>query len=252
MLKKFALGFAAVALAVATVPMFAAFEAHVINVTARIENALTVEPSEIRFGTVFPEEQLDKTVTVTLSRSFAAEPDANDVRYLIRQKPKCAITSSNGEVADLDNTSTGHPKLDAVDKPFIDCGPAPRALEEGETWGPLPLLCPYLSKHPIRSENDPSSNDGSLDAFHQIGQWVGHQFVWNDVDGLLAKSLGDVIDRWNIDLKVPCFKGKCAQDDFIPADYELDPSLEHKIFGCYLWIEVTGVSRFSTATSTLP
>lgn len=259
MLKKFALGFTAVAVAVATVPMFAAFEAHVINVTARIENALNVPLSEIRFGTVFPQEQLDKQVGISLSGSFLAENNADDVEYIIRQKPKCAITAREGQVADLENTATGHIKLDPEDKPIIDCGPAPRALETFETWGPLPLLCPYLSKHPLTSDADPSKNDGSLDAFHEIGHWVGRQFVWNDVKGRLAKSEQDLVDNWNIDLKVPCFKGMCAQDwdafvhginpNATSTDYIQDPANEHKVFGCDLWVEVTGVSRFAPTTT---
>jgi len=36
----------------------------------------------------------------------------------------------------------------------------------------------------------------------------------------------------------------CAQD-WIHYGYELDPSQESQIFGCDLWIEVTGISRYS-------
>lgn len=245
MLKKFLFGASAAAVAVATVPMFAAFEAHVINVTARIENALAVSTKPISFGTVFPEEKLDKLVTVGLSGSFLEEPRVDDVNYILRQKPKCGITTQNGTVLDESSTKSGEPALGTNDVPFIDCGQPPRTPDptKGEVWGPLPLLCPYLSKHPIRSSEDPSGNDGSLNAFHEIGHWVGHQWVWNDVPGRLAKSENDRVDLWNLDLVVPCFKGSCAQDDVVPAGYEADPLDEHKIFGCDLWIEVTGVSR---------
>ncbi len=68
--------------------MFAAFEAHVINVTAHIENALNVDTEEIAFGTVFPEEYYDRTFTVSLSSSFLASERVDDVRYTIAQKPK--------------------------------------------------------------------------------------------------------------------------------------------------------------------
>lgn len=242
MLKKLLFGASAAVVAVASVPMFAAFEAHVINVTARIENALAVSPEEIRFGTVFPEEQLDKSLTVKFSESFLAEENADDVDYIIRQKPKCGITSQNGEMLDFASTKSGEPKLGPTDIPFIDCGEPPRPTTTGETWGPLPLLCPYLSKHP---DNVPA-NDGSLNAFHDIGQFSltqKGQFIWKDVNGRLAKSENDFVDVWNIDLKVPCFKGSCAQDDLVPAEYEADPNDEHKIFGCDLWIEVRGISR---------
>lgn len=252
-MKKILLSVSAVALAVASVPMFAAFEAHVINVTARIENALRVNTEPIHYGTVFPQEQLDKQVQLALSQSFLDEGRVDDVHYVIRQKPKCAITRNNGQEFDPTNTGTGEPKLDPVDRPFIDCGPPPRATTTGETWGPLPLLCPYLSKHPIPTIPN-ENNDGSLPAFHQIGQFVGHQWVWNEVDGNMSKILGDILDQWNIDLKVPCFRGHCAQDwEKFVADinpnaatstdlYVADPLDEHKIFGCNLWFEVRGIS----------
>ena len=54
----------------AVIPMFAAFEAHVINVTARIENALSVNTDPISFGTVFPQEELDRLIRLSLSKSF--------------------------------------------------------------------------------------------------------------------------------------------------------------------------------------
>lgn len=251
-MKKVLLGLGAVAIAVAVVPMFAAFEAHVINVTAKIENALAVNTEPIHFGTVFPQEQLDRTVRIVLSESFMDEPRVDDVQYFLRQKPKCGITSADGTVLDETSTTSGHPTQGPDDVPFIDCGEPPRQLQPGEIWGSLPLLCPYLSKHPISSETDPSENDGALDAFHEIGHWVGHQWVWNDVKGYLAKSARDVVDVWNLDLKVPCFGGHCAQDweEFVhDINPDADPDLyvqpitdEHKIFGCDLWIEVNGVS----------
>ena len=70
MLRKSLFVVGALAIALATVPMFAAFEAHVINVTAQIENALAVNTEPINFGTVFPQEQLDHSLTVALSGSF--------------------------------------------------------------------------------------------------------------------------------------------------------------------------------------
>lgn len=248
MKKKIILGLAATGTALALLPLLAAFEAHVINVTATIENALSVNTEPIRYGTVFPQEKLDKFLDVALSQSFRDEGRVDDVNYFIRQKPKCGITSRDGQVLDEASTRSGEPKLDPSDQPFIDCGQPPRQLTTGETWGPLPLLCPYLSKHPDLTP----PNDGSLDAFHQIGQWVGRRWTWNDVKGHLAKSEQDIDDRWKIDLKVPCFEGYCAQDwdDFVhsvnatatPSDYVQPIDNEHKVFGCDLWIEVFGVS----------
>src|SRR3989338_10810726 len=72
-MKKLLLGLAAAGTALAMVPLFAAFEAHVINVTARIENALNVPIQELTFGTVFPQEKLDREFDVNLSDSFLAQ-----------------------------------------------------------------------------------------------------------------------------------------------------------------------------------
>lgn len=66
----------------------------------------------------------------------------------------------------------------------------------------------------------------------------------------------DLTDKWNIDLKVPCFEGECAQDwaDFVttsvdgqrtedPNAYKADPTTKDEIYGCDLWIEVTGIDN---------
>src|SRR3990167_3363739 len=80
-MKKLLLGLAAAGTALAMVPLFAAFEAHVINVTARIENALNVPLQELTFGTVFPQEMLDREFDVRLSDSFLEQ--ANQTGNLI-------------------------------------------------------------------------------------------------------------------------------------------------------------------------
>ncbi|MDH4140931.1 MAG: hypothetical protein OEV43_10230 [Coriobacteriia bacterium] len=71
-------------------PLFAAFEAHIVNVKAHIENALEVTPKEIDFGVVFPQESLDATFTVALSESFMYESQdrVKDVTYELHQKRK--------------------------------------------------------------------------------------------------------------------------------------------------------------------
>ena len=257
MLKKLALGAAGIAMAVATVPMFAAFEAHVINVTARIENALSVSTEPMDFGTVFPQEHLDKPLSIELSRSFLAEDRVDDVSYFIRQKPKCGITSQNGTVLDHTSTATGHVSLGPDDTIIIDCGRAPRdlavdntqtAIDETETWGVLPSLCEYISKEDDKTPD----NDGSTPSFHHPWTFIGRQLVWNDTQGKLTKIGNDTLDNWTIDLAVPCFGGHCAQDweSFVhsinpaadPAEFTQPIANEHKVFGCDLWIEVNGVS----------
>ena len=282
-MKKILLGLGGLGAIVTMLPMLAAFEAHVVNVTATIENALSVPQRLIEFGTVFPQEHLDRSLLVALSRSFQAEEDADDVEYIIRQKPKCAWSWQDAAGVwniDEQSTQTGHPKLDAVDVPYIDCGvkvnvpenpgdptanppvpPTGDGIPDNAKWGPLPLLCNYISKHPdgVDDGGVESDNDGSLNSFHQAWTWNGRQLVWTDTSGRLAKSDNDTSDNWTIDLAVPCFGGYCAQDwaDFVHSyDPQADPNAytqpienEHKVFGCDLWVEVTGVSRLSGQNS---
>ncbi|HBT81360.1 hypothetical protein A2757_01745 [Candidatus Giovannonibacteria bacterium RIFCSPHIGHO2_01_FULL_48_47] len=230
MKKKIILGIAAAGTAVAMLPLFAAFEAHVINVTATIENALSVSPLEIAFGTVFPEEVRLATATIAMSRSFFEEPDADDIEYHIRQKPKCFDGEEGfGRVTEV-------PDPQNPGRTIFVC--------EDEEFEMLPILCPYLSKEDDKSPD----NDGNLAAFHgptSTPAWTPSVASFFDVFGVLAKSEDDIEDSWTIDLHVPCFIGNCAQDEEIPDEYELDPALESELFGCDLWVEVNRVSRFS-------
>lgn len=274
-MKKILLTLGVLGAVVVALPMFSAFEAHVVNVTARIENALAVSTKHIDFGTVFPQEHLDKPLTVQLSGSFMTEPDADDVEYFIRQKPKCGVTSRDGQVLVEGSTATGHVVLgdnqatEEVETYWIDCGEAPVEVPVDHVYGVLPSLCEYISKE------GPDENDGDTASFHK--PWVivegdnpdtvaveTSYIDWLDTPGRLAKSdvdtedqtEGDTVDNWTIDLAVPCFGDHCAQDwaEFVaginpnagdPDQWTQDIDDEHKVFGCDLWVEVSGVSRFS-------
>ncbi|TSC81662.1 MAG: hypothetical protein G01um101420_908 [Parcubacteria group bacterium Gr01-1014_20] len=255
-MKKLLIGFGAVAIALVGASMFAAFEAHVVNVTARIENALRVPTEHISFGTVFPQEHLNKPLAVFLSQSFLDEDRVDDVDYFIRQKPKCGVTTLDGQTLVEGSTATGHivvgdnpATTPTVEEYWVDCGEAPVQFDPTtHMYGMLPMLCPYISKH---ADGRPD-NDGSLDSFHQPFEIINNGINWNDTFGHLAKSQQDLEDNWTIDLAVPCFGGHCAQDwesfvtginpDAIPADYVQPLANEHKVFGCDLWIEVGGIS----------
>jgi len=265
MKKLLAIG-GALAVAVLAAPAFMAFEAHVINVTATIENALGVSTNAIDFGTVFPQEHLDQPLEVRLSGSFLAEDRVDDVEYFIRQKPKCGVTTLDGQTLVPDSTATGHIVLgnnpatvDVTETYWIDCGVAPVPVDSQHQYGVLPSLCEYISKESA------DENDGNTASFHKPWEimqgdnpatpaietsWI----KWTDTNGRLAKSEQDTVDNWTIDLAVPCFGGFCAQDwaDFVhlvSEDESIDPNLytqpienEHKVFGCDLWVEVDGVT----------
>jgi hypothetical protein len=57
---------------VSGVAAVSAYEAHIINVSAKVENALDVDPEAAYFGTVFPEEWFTRYILVTTSESFCA------------------------------------------------------------------------------------------------------------------------------------------------------------------------------------
>ncbi len=85
---KFKKALAAIAAIALLLPLFAAFEAHVVNVKAHIENALEVTPKHMDFGVVFPQEELMEQFDVRLSKSFCEQDRVYDVFYKLVQKRK--------------------------------------------------------------------------------------------------------------------------------------------------------------------
>jgi len=220
------------------VAAISAYEAHVINVIARIENALTVSPEELTFGTVFPQEYLTKPITIAMSNSFLEENRVDDIEYVIAQKPK-PRNPEDWEYC----LESWEMALEDIMWCFYDC------YEEGGgeeyCWHQCkdilfnyaepeicyPPLCPWLSKMP---DGTPPNDTGVMP----------FEGIFDVAYGRLAKSEQDIEDTWIIDLIVSCFQGMCAQDynwnEFGPP---IPPEFEGETFGCDLWIEVTGISR---------
>lgn len=242
-MKKIFVSMGALLVAAATVPLFAAFEAHVINVTAKIENALRMDVTPIEYGTVFPQEELDKFVDVALSQSFLDENRVDDVEYVVRQKPKCGLPVSGTDpvqysaYAQVSEDANGN---------FV--------CPQG--YVALPLLCPYLSKFEESTDGTGGAENDSrgIPAFHgaPIDLWNLNTTLATQVRGRLAKSEQDISDRWKIDLKAPCFEGNCDQGwaEYVrainpgvdPLAYIQPRKNEHQLFGCDLWFEVGGIS----------
>ena len=259
--KKITLSLAALIAVIAGITGMAAFEAHVINVTAKIENALSVTPNEIAFGTVFPQEYTKKNLTISLSDSFKEESRVDDVNYVIKQKPKVRPNAQNPEG---DPYATIYPDgySDGIVAHEYCLNNRPAKADDPDdpyyTYC-YPILCPYLSKHKAENdstrptdtciESDPSNGnpyyDCGVNAFHNIGK---------NAYGHLVKSADDNVDKWVIDLAAPCFDGQCDQtyDEWVwginpdvanPWDWTLPAGMEGQTFGCDLWIEVTGISE---------
>jgi len=221
-------------------PMFAAFEAHVVNVTAKIENALFVHPQSIEYGTVFPQEHLLSDFFLTFSQSFSetSQTRVGKVEYVIKQKPRPreSFVQQVGTEAARDYCHLNDPTNvgDPSDPYYVKC---------------YPNLCPYLSKTPdgVPATGPNANNDVGVPPFHDPDiTWATGKIV------KLPATNRDSGDQWTIDLAVPCFQGQCAQDwnQFVlglnpnagdPAQYQLPQGLEHEVFGCDLWVEVTKV-----------
>ncbi len=252
MKNKILLALAAAGTAVAMLPLFAAFEAHVVNVTATIENALSVplEQNSLNFGTTFPQEAFDKNIDLTLSQSFIAQNRVNVVDYMIRQKPKCGIPVPN-------TSPTTYSSFPLVTEDANGNFVCPNGSQM------LPLLCPYLSKHEITTDGDGNNDSAGINSFHGFPlPWTSTTTLNTQVKGELNQAIHDVSDKWSIDLHVPCFRGSCAQDwatfvhsqnpDADPNLYMGDPSQEHQMFGCDLWLETTGISASTSTPPNLP
>lgn len=222
-MKKILIGLSVLVLVVVSVPMFAAFEAHVINVTAHIENALKVLPltGKLEFGTVFPQEYRTLSMLITTSSSFCQSTQRRvlNIDYKIVQKPKCVNEAGQ----------------------FVPVNYWDEECPVG--YKQMPILCDYLSKTPKKVDPAPYTDHGVL-AFHNSNDPA------NIATGTINKD-HDLQDDWVIDLPVPCFEGQCAQDwdEFVhqhnpqanPNDYILPAELEGKDFGCDLWVEVTRI-----------
>ncbi len=268
MKNKIILGIAAAGTALAMIPLLAAFEAHVVNVTATIENALSVhlETGGIKFNEVFPQETIVLPFQINLSSSFTGQNNtlANEVDYTIRQKPKCGIVNHQSTGANDPTTYSSYPQV-TEDNETLVCPNGPLADPEGplpdpDLSVPLPLLCPYLSKHQIAGEGDvvplTPPNLRGINSFHGLpGPWNLATTLATAVFGSLNKTgnPADISDTWEIDLHTPCFVGQCAQDwatyvheqnpQADPLAYQAPADQEHQQFGCDLWVEATAIPQ---------
>ncbi len=234
MIKKILASLTLVSVMAVSAAMFAAYEAHVINVTAHIENALTVDPDHIDFGTVFPQEYVEENLEIKLSQSFMDADRVDDVEYVIKQKMKPCPLDDSG--APVDTTCV--PDTADATPPHGDTG-----------WHYLDL-CQFLSKVNNEDDGDETPNDYSHPSYFidptPADPISGDEFCdvsdKPDATGRLTKLGRDTVDTWIIDLKVPPVDGSVGQD--WPTGCPTVPDND-KTYGCDLWIEVTEISPAS-------
>lgn len=208
---------AIVAVAVGVVGM-SAFEAHVINVTAHIENALAVSSSELEFGTVVPQEYLEREFFISLSESFLASERLDEVSYDIIQMPKPIW-----------------PEPMECSQGFADVTAARTYCINNPTDYNCCYhdLCQFLSK----DDGDPEDmNDISHPSYFQD---TFCELSVTQAGGELIQSEGDIEDRWIVDLKVPPIYGSVGLE--WPSNCPTIPAEDD--YGCDLYIQVNGVNE---------
>ena len=121
LLFRAGLGIATLGVVVGGAAAFSAFEAHIINVTATIENALLVDTQPLSFGTVFPQEHivLDQPIRIALSESFLQQSRVTQVEYVIKQKPKVRIWSDPIVLTSPDRQPNGGAPANQGGDPYI-------------------------------------------------------------------------------------------------------------------------------------
>lgn len=87
-MKKVILIITALVMVASGVAAVSAYEAHVINVKAKVENALFVANDELDFGTVFPQEWLNVHTTVEFSTSWGEQERVNTVDFEVWAEDK--------------------------------------------------------------------------------------------------------------------------------------------------------------------
>jgi hypothetical protein len=174
LLIAFALVLVAVALVSAT-----AFEAHMVDVRAHVENAVWVDPYEIDYGITFPEVSYDEPVCIGLSESFEHGNQTRfcDVYYVMfwEEKPiEGHEPTWGGAICDPDGDGNFSPIW-----PYIYINPSP-----GD--GLFDPLNPY-----------------PLGDWRYVPQKMG-AFAW----GTLNKLNGhDPSDHWMLKFQAPVFEG---------------------------------------------
>lgn len=114
-----------------------AFEAHTINVTAHVENALTVDGTAVAFGTVFPEEWLQAHRNIALSSSFLAQPDTSSEEGVQPRKNSVSYTVY-GECKEKTPAIPGEPGTPATY--YLWMGPMLWIDRDGGNYKQLPDL----------------------------------------------------------------------------------------------------------------
>lgn len=157
-----------------------AWEGHLVDVKAHVENAVGVTPLDVDFGIMFPQEEVEKEVYIGLSESFRAEEQTrySSVKYYVCWEPKLI----EGHDPILANQPICDPDEDGYFEPLW---PWLQVNAEGDTIYEVPV---------------------QGDGYVRIGE------------GILYKA-DDICDVWHLVFDPPVFAGyyNCVTDPREPS-----------------------------------
>ena len=196
-MKKAILVVAALLMVVSGIAAVSAYEAHLINVTAHVENALTVDTAKIEFGTVFPQEWLIKDRVIALSTSANA-----------------TLGEAEGDLLDVDYTVWAEYKIKETGDP------ATYYIWMGEwLWVGIDATEPVTDLsdwNQVGSQPDSNfANDGTA------GEPAGAMAVETTCTGTL--DAGNKEDTLRVMLLAPCFHGDYNADTDTKATWWPEP-----------------------------
>lgn len=148
-MKKVILIVAALTLVVSGVAAVSAYEAHIVDVKAHVENALIVsQDKDVDFGIVFPQELLQEELYIGLSNSFmdGNQTRVSDLEYALYWTPK--LISDHPGASDPDNDGFFEP-ISPFIVPSHEAGESPldgtvaSGVNPPSRFGPLPVPAGY-------------------------------------------------------------------------------------------------------------
>jgi hypothetical protein len=218
---------------VSGVAAVSAFEAHAINVKAKVENALSVSDLEVDYGTVFPEEFIIEKRTVGLSDSFlsvkhgSGRVNAVDIEFWA----ECKLMDDNGTPDPADDTyypwlgeaiwlATGAEDISGpwncttqqFDPPDGIVNLADDTFPDREVWenvGQAPCVCPgaipvlvgrTLGLQPFDGQVQPQIDSFELDIAIDVPVFEGYYNPYTDV---CPKPNGLDTPTWVIEMEDP-------------------------------------------------
>ena len=222
---------------VSGVAAVSAYEAHIINVSAHVENAVAVETTAVSFGTVFPEEWLIAERNIALSESAnTALTEGGAAGTLVSVDYKiCAEWK-----VDPDAGTPANHIPDVIYPPLPD----PNAVDYYEWMGPW-----------LWVGIDATAPTTDLSGWTQVGAAPAMADMAKDIPGVTGiLNAGNKDDTLAMMLLAPCFHGYWNGDTDVKPEWWPTPETPAWPFapavyrdgydiGLDMKVQITGITR---------